>query len=82
MLFCLSAIMMNTMLFCCAGGNELDRIAAYQALWDHIRQKDPKMYNYLSYRSLPALVKWMPWRMRGKVMYLGYQLLCKTILLG
>ena len=82
MLHCLSAIMMNTMMFCCAGGNEPERIAAHQALWEHIRQRDPKLYQHLSRRSMPALVKWMPWRMRGKMMLLGYKILCKTVKLG
>lgn len=79
---CLSAIMMNTMLFCCAGGSDPERIAAYDAMWAHIRQQDEKLYRYLSCRGLPATVKWLPWKLRGKVMRLGYLLLCKTVKLG
>ena len=79
---CLSAIMMNTMLFCCAGGSEPERIAAHDGLWDHIRQRDPQLYRCLARRSMPALVKWIPWKLRGKVMLLGYRILCKTVKLG
>lgn len=79
---CLSAIMMNTMLFCCAGGSEAERIAAHNAMWDHIREKDPRLYRWLARGGMPAMVKWMPWKLRGKVMRLGYLLLCKTVKLG
>jgi len=82
MLHCLSAIMMNTMMFCCAGGSEPERIAAYNELWDHIRKKDPDLYNCLAHRSMPAFLKWMPWKMRGKCMLVGYKLLCRFVKLG
>ena len=82
MLHCLSAIMMNTMMFCCAGGSEPERICAHDALWEHIRQRDPEMYRYLSRRAMPAYVRWMPWKLRGKVMLFGYKVLCKTVKLG
>lgn len=79
---CLGAIMVNTMLFCCAGGHEPERIQAHEALWKHIRQQDPAMYRMLAHRSMPALVKWIPWRLRGKVMHTGYRVLCKVVKLG
>ncbi len=82
MLHCLGAIMMNTMLFCCAGGSEPERIAAHEALWDHIRQTDPALYRHLAHRALPATMKWMPWKMRGFVMLHGYHVLCKVVKLG
>lgn len=82
MLHCLGAIMMNTMLFCCAGGSEPERIRAHDAMWENIRQRDPELYRHLSRCAWPALVKWMPWKMRGKVMLLGYRFLCKTVKLG
>ncbi len=79
---CLSAIMMNTMLFCCAGGSEPERIAAHDGLWQHIRQQDPRMYRFLSHRAMPAIVKFLPWKLRGKVMLFGYRVLCKYVKLG
>ena len=82
MLHCLSAIMMNTMLFCCAGGNEPERIAAHNALWGHIKEQDPQMYHCLTHRAMPMLVKWIPWKLRGKIMLFGYRILCKTVKLG
>lgn len=82
MLHCLGAIMMNTMLFSCAGGSERRRIEAHDALWQHIRRQDPAMYRYLAQRSLPVLVRWMPWNFRGKFMRFGYKILCRTVKLG
>lgn len=82
MLHCLSAIMMNTMMFCCAGGSEPARIAAHDELWEHIRQQDPDLYNCLAHRSMPVTLKWMPWKLRGKCMLIGYKLLCKFVKLG
>lgn len=79
---CLSMLMVTTMLFCCAGGHEAARIAAHDALWLHLRQTDLAMYRRLAYRSLPATVRWIPWRLRGKVMRFGYFLLCKFVKLG
>jgi hypothetical protein len=40
------------------------------------------MYRYLSRRAMPAYVRWMPWKLRGKVMLFGYKVLCKTVKLG
>lgn len=82
MFHCLGAIMVNTMMFCCAGGSDEKRIAEHDALWADIRQRDPKMYRRLAHGGLPALSKWMPWKLRGKVMLFGYKLLCKFVKLG
>ena len=82
MLHCLSAIMMNTMLFCCAGGSEPERIQAHDGLWQHIRERDPQLYRRLTRRAMPMAVKWIPWKLRGKVMLFGYKVLCKTVKLG
>ncbi len=77
----LSAIMMNTMLFCC-GGREPERKEAYHRLWDGLRQRDEKLYRKLYHRSLPALVTWMPWGLRRLTMVQGYRLLCRFVKLG
>lgn len=82
MLHCLSAIMMNTMMFCCSGGSDQPRIDAHNELWDHIRENDPKLYRFLAHRGLPAMVKWMPWKMRGFCMSVGYEFLCRFVKLG
>lgn len=82
MLHDLSAIMMNTLLFCTSGGNNEKRKAEYQAMWDHILQRDPQLYDHLRRKGLPALVTWMPWELRGKSMLIGYKALCKLIKLG
>ncbi len=76
-----AAIMMNTLLFCC-GGKEEARKIAYKKLWADLKQRDVKLYRKLYYRSLPALVTWMPWNMRRVLMVFGYKVLCKFVKLG
>lgn len=82
MLHCLSAIMMNTIMFCCAGGSEPERIAAYEELWQHIREQDPEMYQFFKHRSMASAFHCLPWKLRGKVMLIGYKILCKFVKLG
>lgn len=82
MLHDLSAIMMTTMMFCCSGGDEPERKRAYHAMWCRLEKKDPELYSHLRRKGLPALSAWMPWKMRGKAMLGGYNVLCKLIKLG
>ena len=78
----LSAIMMNTMMFCCSGGDDETRRAAYQKMWDDLKERDPKLYDFLYHKSLPAMCTWMPWKARGSFMLFGYKVLCKFLKLG
>ena len=82
MLHCLGAIMMNTIMFCCSGGDAPERKQAYEELWDHIKENDPKLYKYLRTKGLPIFVYWMPWKLRGSFCLFGYRVLCKMIKLG
>ena len=78
----LSAIMMNTMMFCCSGGDDEIRRAEYQKMWDDLKERDPKLYDFLYHKSLPAMCTWMPWKARGSFMLFGYKVLCKFLKLG
>ena len=78
----LSAIMMNTMMFCCSGGDDEIRRAAYKQMWDDLKERDPQLFDYLYHKSLPAIVTWMPWKIRGSFMLAGYKALCKFLKLG
>lgn len=82
MLHDLSALMMTTMMFCCSGGEEPERKEAYEAMWNDLKERDPDLYDYLTKKGLPSLSVWMPWKMRGKAMLWGYNVLCKVIKLG
>jgi hypothetical protein len=70
------------MMFCCSGGDDETRRAAYNQMWGDLKERDPKLYDYLYHKSLPAIVTWMPWKMRGSVMLTGYKALCKFLKLG
>ncbi len=76
-----AAIMMNTLLFCC-GGQEEERKTAYKKLWNDLKQRDEKLHGKLKYRSMPAVVTWMPWDLRRVLMVFGYKVLCKFVKLG
>ncbi len=81
MFHCLSAIMMNTTMFCSVG-DEPERKAAYKQLWDNLQERDPKLYKRLHNASMPAAVVWMPWNFRTVFMGIGYKLMCKFVKLG
>lgn len=82
MLHCLGAISMNTMMFCCSGGDDAARREAYNEFWKHLGEQDPKLCLYLKKKSLPMFVYWMPWKIRGATMLWGYNILCKINKLG
>lgn len=82
MLHAIGAISMNTMMFCCSGGDNAERRAAYADFWNYTKQQDKKLSQYIRTRSLPAFVCWMPWKLRGWVMLVGYRILCKINKLG
>jgi len=82
MLHTISAISMNTMMFCCSGGDDAQRREAYREYWEHTVKKDPALSRYIRTKGLPALVCWMPWKLRGSTMLLGYNILCKINKLG
>lgn len=82
MLHAVSAFCMNTMMFCCSGGDNEERRNAYKDFWNYALKTDPKLYEYVRKKGLPALVCWMPWKMRGNMMLFGYKVLCKINKLG
>jgi glycosyltransferase involved in cell wall biosynthesis len=82
MLHTVSAICMNTLMFCCSGGDEPERKEAYREFWEHTLNKDPKLHKHLRTKGLPVTVCWMPWKLRGWSMFVGYKVLCKVNKLG
>ena len=75
----LSVVMMLTMMFTTGGKEDIPgRKAALGELWDCVRERDGQMYAYLR-RSYPALVNWLPFRLRGRVMVAGYLYYSKKI---
>ncbi len=83
MFHALEAIMMNTIFFASGGkDNKEERKTALQGLWNTIKERDKKLYDKLRFRSLPALISWMPFGMQGAVSTFGYKFLCKFVKLG
>jgi len=81
MLHFLSAIMMITIFFTVAKDGE-NRRKALTELWINLKAKDRDLYRFLKWRAMPMLVNWMPWKLRGFIMTVGYNLLRRRIKLG
>jgi hypothetical protein len=81
MFHALSAIMMNTIFFTCAEDSP-ERRQALKAMWRDLKTNDKKLYRKLRRRSYAFFVNYLPWRLRGKVMSIGYNVLCKKVKLG
>ena len=82
MLHAISAISMNTIMFCCSGGDDPERRQSYYDFWKHTIQKDKKLSRFLRFRGYPVAVRWMPWKIRGAFMLRGYRILCRINKLG
>lgn len=82
MLHALGAISMNTIMFCCSGGDTPERRVAYRDFWQYTVQRDPRLSKHLRTRGYPVVVCWLPWRFRGWFMLCGYKVLCKINKLG
>lgn len=81
MLHYIGTIMMNTLLFTVADDSP-ERRKKLKDLWAHLKKRDQKLYRKIRYRSYPAIVSWLPWKLRSRVMVLGYKILCKVMKLG
>lgn len=77
----LQAIMMNTIFFSCAADSP-ERRQALKNMWRSIKYSDRKMYRKLRCFSYATSVNFLPWKLRGKIMRIGYGYLCKKIKLG
>ncbi len=74
-------VMIITLIAVCAE-NTKERKACLKAFWNHVKEKDKKLYKWLRWRSYAALVCWMPWGMRGKMLLWGYNIVKKKLKLG
>ncbi len=77
----LQAVMMNTLFFTCAESSK-ERKTALKEMWRHIKKNDRKLYNKLRTRSYATAVNYLPWRIRGFITTVGYNILCKRVKLG
>jgi hypothetical protein len=81
MFHCLGAIMIITILFTTAR-DDPERRRAMSEIWEFIKKQDRKLYFKLRLLSAPAMVNYLPWRMRGIVMISGYKYLRHRLKLG
>lgn len=70
----LGVIMVLTVMFTTAGKDNIPaRVEAMDGLWEHIRVSDKKLFRFLSRRTYPALVYFLPFRLQGMATELGYR---------
>ncbi len=81
MFFCLSTVMIVTLMFTTAV-NEKCRKEAMNSLWNDLKQSDYKMYLKLRYFHYPVIITILPWRLKGRVTTKGYLYFAKKIKLG
>ena len=74
MLHDLGVIMTLTMMFTTGGkDNPTKRKRELKELWNYIKAKDKKLYRYLKYNTYPVIVDWMPFKLQGRTMLMGYK---------
>ena len=77
----LQAIMATTLLFTCAEYSK-ERKQDLKAMWAHIKAKDKALYRKLRSNSYSTAVNYLPWRLRGRILSISYDILCKKVKLG
>lgn len=78
---CINAVNMNTIFFTCVEDSP-ERRAALKEYWQTVKAFDKKLYRKMRTRSYALAVNYLPWKLRGWVMKVGYEILCKTVKLG
>ena len=59
-----------------------ERRKNYKELWDFIKETDIKTYKKLRYRSLATLINFLPWKVRGFFVRVGYSIIRKFMKVG
>ena len=77
----LNVIMVVTLFFTCAEYSD-ERKKDLKGLWQHIKDKDKKLYRRLRSWSYTTPVNYMGWRARGWVLSKGYDIARKKVKLG
>ncbi len=81
MIYCLSTIMIVTILFTTAKFDK-DRKKDLEDMWYTIKMYDCKLYKKLRFFAYPALVNWLPFKIRGFILMTGYRYLTSKVKLG
>lgn len=72
---------MNTLYFTCYKDDK-ERRATIKEMWAHLKENDKKMYKKIRHCSYATIVVYLPWKLRGWIMNIGYDILCKVVKLG
>lgn len=77
----IEAVLMNTIFFTCAESSP-ERRAALKQFWQFVKKRDKRLYAKMRRGSYATIVNYLPWRLRGWITGVGYDILCKKVLLG
>lgn len=77
----LGAIMIITILFTVAV-DEKERKVEFREMWKFIKATDKRLYWKLRLLSASTLVNYLPWKIRGWVMVIGYKVIRNRLKLG
>ena len=77
----LEVIMVLALFYTCAEYSE-ERKQDLKELWQHIKNRDKKLYRKLRSWSYTTPVNYVGWRTRGFILNKGYDILCRKIKLG
>jgi glycosyltransferase involved in cell wall biosynthesis len=78
----LQVISMNTIFFCAGAPKTKERKQALKEFWQYVKQRDKKLYRKMRSCSYATVVNYMTWGFRKWIMNVGYNILCKRIMLG
>lgn len=81
MLHILYAIMNNTIFFTTAK-DSLERRKLYYDMWNNLKMRDKKLYNYLKHHTSIRIFNIISWNLKGFITTLAYKFLCKHVKLG
>ena len=81
MLHILYVIMNNTIFFTTAK-DSIYRRELYYDMWNRLKMRDEKMYNYLRHHTTISIFNVISWRLKGFITTMAYKFLCKHVKLG
>ena len=81
MFHALTVILLCTIYFI-INGDKKERKPALEEVWQHIKERDIKLYRKLRHRSYATLINYMPWGLRKFIVDKSYSIVCRRLFLG
>ena len=82
MLHAQETVMVITLIAVCCGKPVDERKACLKVFWQHVKEKDKKLYKWLRWRSYATICYLLPWGLRAKALLWGYGVAKRKLKLG